>query len=67
MVRADDLDRWADAYAGSTDPRRPAVSPLFGDFTGLPPLHIEVGTAEVLLDDSRRNLPALHEHRKTAR
>jgi acetyl esterase/lipase len=50
-----------------TDPRRPAVSPLFGDFTGLPPLHIEVGTAEVLLDDSRRNLPALHEHRKTAR
>ncbi|MGE0000318.1 MAG: alpha/beta hydrolase fold domain-containing protein, partial [Ilumatobacteraceae bacterium] len=54
MVRADDLDRWADAYAGSTDPRRPAVSPLFGDLTGLPPLHIEVGTAEVLLDDSRR-------------
>ncbi|MGE5212010.1 MAG: alpha/beta hydrolase [Acidobacteriota bacterium] len=54
MVRADDLDRWADAYAGTTDPRRPELSPLFGDLTGLPPLHIEVGTAEVLLDDSRR-------------
>ena len=27
---------------------------MFADLSGLPPLHIEVGTAEVLLDDARR-------------
>ena len=29
------------------------MSPLYGDLHGLPPLLIVVGTAEVLLDDSR--------------
>lgn len=32
----------------------PWVSPLFADLSGLAPLLIEVGTAEVLLDDARR-------------
>ena len=32
----------------------PLVSPLFGDLTGLPPLLIQVGDAEVLLADSTR-------------
>lgn len=54
MVRAQDLDRWATAYAGATERFRPAISPIFGDLAGLPPLHIEVGTAEVLLDDAHR-------------
>lgn len=54
LVRAIDLDRWAAAYAGNADPRRAELSPLFADLSGLPPLHIEVGTAEVLLDDARR-------------
>jgi epsilon-lactone hydrolase len=31
----------------------PLVSPLLGDFTGLPPLMFQVGSTEVLLDDSR--------------
>lgn len=38
-------------------PRRyldPAVSPLFGDFAGLPPLLFQVGSSELLLDDSMR-------------
>ncbi|MDB5481034.1 MAG: hydrolase or acyltransferase, alpha/beta fold family [Caulobacteraceae bacterium] len=34
--------------------RHPLVSPIFGDFTGLPPLLIFVGTREVLLDDAVR-------------
>jgi len=35
--------------------RDPAESsPLFADLHGLPPLFVQVGTAEVLLDDSRR-------------
>lgn len=32
----------------------PLASPLFADLTGLPPLLLQVGTAEVLLDDSAR-------------
>lgn len=32
----------------------PYVSPIFGDFSGLPPLLLQVGSTEVLLDDSLR-------------
>ncbi|TFH39666.1 MAG: alpha/beta hydrolase [Chrysiogenales bacterium] len=45
---------YARLYAPESGLDMPAVSPLFGDFTGLPPLLIHVGGAEVLLDDSRR-------------
>lgn len=41
-------------YAGDTDPRDPAISPLFADLRGLPPLLIQVGDDEVLLDDALR-------------
>ncbi len=54
MVREADLDRWADAYRAGAPADAPAISPLFADLDGLPPLHVEVGTAEVLLDDARR-------------
>ena len=45
---------WAKAYLGGIDPRTPLASPLYADLTGLPPLLIQVGTAEILFDDSRR-------------
>ncbi len=32
----------------------PLVSPVFGDFHGLPPVLAQVGSTEVLLDDTRR-------------
>lgn len=54
MVRSADLDRWAACYRGDLPADHPTVSPLFADLRGLPPLHVEVGTAEVLLDDARR-------------
>lgn len=41
-------------YAGGADPRQPGLSPLFGDFAGLPPLLVQVGTHEILLDDALR-------------
>lgn len=41
-------------YAGQTDPRDPAISPLFGRFDGLPPLLVQAGTHEILLDDALR-------------
>jgi monoterpene epsilon-lactone hydrolase len=42
------------SYLGGADPRNPLLSPLYGDLTGLPPIRVHVGEAEVLLDDSRR-------------
>ena len=54
MVRASVLALMADAYLGDADPRSPTASPLFADLTGLPPLLVQVGSAELLLDDSRR-------------
>ena len=44
----------AKAYYGSADPASPLVSPVFAELHGLPPLLIQVGDAEVLLDDASR-------------
>lgn len=41
-------------YAGENDPTDPWISPLYGDLTGLPPLHITAGSEEILLDDAIR-------------
>ncbi|HEY0719338.1 MAG TPA: alpha/beta hydrolase [Streptosporangiaceae bacterium] len=45
--------RAADYLAG-TDPASPLVSPIFADLSGLPPLLIQAGSHEVLLDDATR-------------
>jgi acetyl esterase/lipase len=45
----------AQAYVqGNQDHNHPLISPLFGQLAGLPPLMIQTGEAEVLLDDSVR-------------
>lgn len=54
VTRRDQLEMMAEAYLAGADPRAPTASPLFADLTGLPPLLIQVGTAEILLDDSTR-------------
>jgi epsilon-lactone hydrolase len=42
-------------YLAGQDPRRPLLSPaVLADLTGFPPLLIQVGTNEILLDDSTR-------------
>ena len=48
------IDVWAKAYLAGADPRTPLANPLFADLRGLPPLLIQVGDHEVLLDDSTR-------------
>lgn len=48
------LSMAAASYLNGHDPNDPLVSPLYGSFTGLPPIQIHVGTSEVLLDDARR-------------
>ena len=42
----------AQIYLGSTDPRTPLASPLFGDLTNLPPILMQVGSNEIILSDS---------------
>jgi acetyl esterase/lipase len=44
-------DVWTKLYIADNDPTLPLLSPQMGDFTGLPPLHICVGTHEIHLDD----------------
>ena len=44
------FDRWRDAYVGDADADDPLCSPMNGDFEGLPPLFVTVGTAEMLFD-----------------
>lgn len=41
-------------YCGAADPADPGCSPLFADLAGLPPLLVQVGSSERLLDDSLR-------------
>jgi acetyl esterase/lipase len=41
-------------YLGDADPRHPLASPLYADLRGLPPLMVQVGEDELLLDDARR-------------
>lgn len=48
------LQEFVDLYLGETDPRTPLASPLYADLSGLPPLLIQAGTAEILLDDAAR-------------
>ncbi|NCE64366.1 alpha/beta hydrolase [Pseudoflavonifractor sp. 524-17] len=43
-----------EAYAGGADWSDPGLSPLFGDFSGFPPVLIQAGTHEILLSDSVR-------------
>lgn len=46
------LDLMAAAYSAGATVYEPLVSPLFGDMRGLAPLLVQVGDAEVLLDDA---------------
>lgn len=40
-------------YPGTYKKDNPFISPVFGDFTGFPPMLIQVGTNEMLLSDAR--------------
>ena len=48
------LRQLAADYLAGADPKTPLASPLFASLTGLPPLLILVGTADLLLSDSER-------------
>jgi monoterpene epsilon-lactone hydrolase len=48
------LRQLASGYLAGADPRTPLASPLFASLAGLPPLLVQVGTADLLLSDSER-------------
>jgi acetyl esterase/lipase len=54
MVQRQGLADMAAMYLNGSDPRAPLAAPLYGDLAGLPPLLIQVGSEETLLDDAVR-------------
>jgi monoterpene epsilon-lactone hydrolase len=47
--------RWcAQLYLAGTDPGEPYASPLYGDLRGLPPLYVQAGDWDILVDDALR-------------
>ncbi|MEJ5053508.1 alpha/beta hydrolase fold domain-containing protein [Sphingobacterium sp. MYb382] len=57
------LETSAKHYINNANPKNPQVSPLFGKMESLPPLLIQVGTNEYLLDDAVNFAYAAAEHR----
>jgi acetyl esterase/lipase len=49
------------SYTAGSDARAPLISPVYGDWHGLPPLLIHVGEDEILLDDAVRSAAAARE------
>ncbi len=54
MVRPSWSRACASMYLGGRDLDHPACSPLFASHKGLPPILIQVGSDEIILDDSTR-------------
>jgi epsilon-lactone hydrolase len=52
ILTPDEIREFAATYLAGADPRSPLASPLFARLDGLPPLLIQVGTAELLLSDA---------------
>jgi monoterpene epsilon-lactone hydrolase len=54
LIQKPYLHELAAAYLQGADPRGPMVSPIHADLHGLPPMLIQAGSAETLLDDAVR-------------
>jgi acetyl esterase/lipase len=54
MFRLEGIGAAGRRYAGALDLKDPRVSPLFGEFQGLPPLLVFASESEMLFDDSAR-------------
>jgi len=54
LLTRDALEHAQHLYLGQADASDPCASPLYDNFTGLPPILLHVGEDEILLDDTRR-------------
>lgn len=52
VLHEDYIRNCIEAYAKGEDLSNPLISPLFGEFEGFPPVYIQVGNNEILLNDS---------------
>jgi acetyl esterase/lipase len=62
MFHTENIPAFARVYLGGASPDDARASPLFGYAGGLPPVLMQVGSTEVLLDDARR----MHERIRAA-
>src|SRR5258708_23850513 len=60
MVQKAGLLWMADLYLKGQSARTPLAAPLYADFKGLPPVLVQVGSAETLLDDATRIAEKMH-------
>jgi monoterpene epsilon-lactone hydrolase len=60
MVQKDGLLWMARMYLNGKDAKTPLAAPLHADLKDLPPVLVQVGTAETLLDDATRIAEKLH-------
>ena len=61
VVAKEGLEFMAGLYLGNRDRRTPLGAPLYADLHGLPPMLVQVGGDETLLDDSTRLTDKLKE------
>jgi acetyl esterase/lipase len=54
ILTQEGLQLHSQRYRGEANPTTPLISPLYADLQGLPPLLIQVGSEELLLDDATR-------------
>jgi acetyl esterase/lipase len=54
LLSAEGVRHMNDLYLDGTAADHPLVSPVYGDYRGLPPILAQVGSTEILLDDTRR-------------
>src|SRR3954453_7189163 len=52
LIQKNYLAELAALYLNGVDPRTPLASPIYADLRGLPPMLIQAGSAETLLDDA---------------
>ena len=60
MVQKEGLLWMAGMYLNGKDAKTPLAAPLHADLKGLPPILVQAGTAETLLDDATRVAEKLH-------
>lgn len=60
MVQKEGLLAYAAMYLAGQSARTPLAAPLYADLAGLPPVLVQVGSAETLLDDALRIAERLH-------
>ena len=66
MLSREALTKFKTLYLQDTDPGAAYASPLYADLSGLPPVHVTVGSTEVLLSDAENLVTRINSYGGTA-